>query len=355
MQRRATAPGEDHNPRTVRRSVTVVPAAPGHRARRGSQRCQDDRAHLLLRRSAGPPRPARITTGSSSASSGGPSTQRRATAPGEDHNDDCGELAPTGTPAQRRATAPGEDHNLGLDLLGIPELRQRRATAPGEDHNGRWYCWGKVPGQEQRRATAPGEDHNRFGVGGQHRVLRSAGPPRPARITTQGHPAYDLRDRAGSAGPPRPARITTPGSAGVSGADGSRGSAGPPRPARITTARCSPAPGSTASSAGPPRPARITTSLAPDVCGRCPGQRRATAPGEDHNPRYPWDVTVTLGSAGPPRPARITTSTSPTASPASSAAPGHRARRGSQLLRPAEEPLRQRRATAPGEDHNWVY
>ncbi len=211
---------------------------------------------------------------------------------------------------------------------------QRRATAPGEDHN---YTASLPPVKvtpAQRRATAPGEDHNSTTVAdGTCRVVSSAGPPRPARITTghagrrrgdahraaPGHRARRgsqltrqhrviLDADSGSAGPPRPARITTDGRRPC-GRLGGRGSAGPPRPARITTPS--------------PRPASRP--------GSCE-QRRATAPGEDHNSRdSPCCAPPAACSAGPPRPARITTPPARPCQPAHRlAAPGHRARRGSQ-------------------------
>jgi len=110
--------------------------------------------------------------------------QRRATAPGEDHNM---LIAPAQIPSrwQRRATAPGEDHNKRcLVPRGIQRFKQRRATAPGEDHNHKMAgslrgVYQAAPGHRarrgsqqaledrqqrqsavQRRATAPGEDHN---------------------------------------------------------------------------------------------------------------------------------------------------------------------------------------------------
>jgi len=181
-QRRATAPGEDHNCLAASGSSKVGTAAPGHRARRGSQRRPRRRLADRPGRSAGPPRPARITT-----------------------------RDPPGRLRRDRRAAPGHRARRGSQLYCVPAAGEGHAgAAPGHrarrgsqlDHGRRR----NVPGSQQRRATAPGEDHNWACWPPTRRCApSSAGPPRPARITT--HPAASRYPRCGL----RQRRATAPG------------------------------------------------------------------------------------------------------------------------------------------------
>ncbi len=235
-------------------------------------------------RSAGPPRPARITTPPGSTGC-------------------CGSCS-----GQRRATAPGEDHNLPRWGRARRQPRQRRATAPGEDHNRHQVQHRPGGVRMQRRATAPGEDHNAHLIDRAYAPFAgSAGPPRPARITTSSpgarrrlrtRAAPGHRARRGSQPPARP-RSCAPAGGAAPGHRARRGSqqhagrhhgrhphgAAPGHRAR----RGSQLPRGARSadgcrrSAGPPRPARITTTGWTAAGRWAAEQRRATAPGEDHN------------------------------------------------------------------------
>ncbi len=308
--RPATAPGEDHNDsgHAAPRPPAAC-AAPGHRARRGSQQ---PRVPGLVgpraRRSARPPRPARITTVVATqrttiaavCSAGPPRPARITTTTPTAWRRSCG-TSSAGPPRPARITTPRALCG-GAGALAAPGHRARRGSQPRLDR-------GRQDGPQQRRATAPGEDHNnRLASSSSPLVVGSAGPPRPARITTAQRsagrwsasqqrrataPGEDhnlvrlrvIRHRRGGAAPGHRARRGSQQRRQLIPQIRVGRSAGPPRPARITTS--SPwrhRPPRRPCSAGPPRPARITTTASrPRPRPRCGRQRRATTPGEDHN------------------------------------------------------------------------
>ncbi len=272
VQRRASAPGEDRN-RQVVREGRHARAAPGVRARRGSQ--PSARPH--------PAPPNRAAPGVRA---------RRGSQPAPHLQQQIVERA------QRRASAPGEDRNIDIEAAHAGTITaQRRASAPGEDRN---TSNGNLPltTSRQRRASAPGEDRNVDGGSGRLAYTCSAGRPRPARIATL--------TASGAAWPLRPwqRRASAPGEDRNSYAASARG--------------------------GPGR-------AAPGVRARRGSQRHCNL----------WTCPHMSRSAGRPRPARIATATTGPISPrGSAAAPDVRARRGSQHHR--ERPVVVRRPRSAG-------
>ncbi len=255
---------------------------------------------------------------------------------------------------------------------------QRRASAPGEDRN---HHPVRLQGGQDRgsagrprpaRIATPRRRSTRLTLSG------SAGRPRPARIAT---PTTGSRSPTGScsAGRPRPARIaTTPwrcapaaipaaapgvrarrGSQLTGGADPRGGHLAAPgvRARRGSQPRLAGRQQHRAHGAAPGvrarRGSQLMTALtrttkppaAPGVRARRGSQlvavpefniprrvqRRASAPGEDrnHSSSVTW-TAVSSGSAGRPRPARIATPAGGRVPRSAGAAPGVRARRGSQ-------------------------
>ncbi len=198
-----------------------------------------------------------------------------------------GRLGQHETPAhagQRRASAPGEDRNP-LDCPALPAMAFRSAGRPRPARIATGRVSPPRAGRStQRRASAPGEDRN--DVSGTFVMRPEAAPGVRARRGSQPREGYRRRrgDR-GSAGRPRPARIAT--------------SPPPCRSRKPSKQRRASAP-----------PARIATTCPPPARAAARRQRRASAPGEDRNDaESPW---ITAGGHA--------------------AAPGVRARRGSQHI-----------------------
>ena len=137
MQRRASAPGEGPN--------DVIPALDS----------------TTPYRSAGRPRPARVPTAAASRrrcqwtfqAAPGVRARRGSQHPGGSHS------RPPGA-RQRRASAPGEGPNAEGTWIFLDGGRQRRASAPGEGPNTREGHGKEAPTWPQRRASAPGEGPN---------------------------------------------------------------------------------------------------------------------------------------------------------------------------------------------------
>ena len=214
--RPATAPGEDRNGSTGAHPLCVVDscARPPRRARIATDCLLLDEAQILGR-CARPPRRARIATVRNHTGAARPlQVLRPATAPGEDRNSAGGCAAtPTGS-RLRPATAPGEDRNRTWARAGrTTYVGLRPATAPGEDRNLTETGTGANVTPVLRPATAPGEDRN------------AAFPPRSGRRLVDAAPGH----RAGRGSQRRPGGR---GGAAAAAAPGHRAGRGSQRRAR---------------------------------------------------------------------------------------------------------------------------